>query len=513
MNVIALACLLFAAAPAGAESSASSAGQIFEQGAGARALGMGSAYTAAVHDATALYYNPSGFGLLEGRQIHVMRASLYGGAGYDYLGYAQNFRKRAGGWGVHMLRLSVTGGKGTDEFNQPTNGFGYAETAMGWGMGLRGVFFPDLSLGGGLKMLTRSLGSSSDRFLGIDLGTQYGPIADGRLSLGLAAHNILSKSQGDTSDKLPITFRLGAAYRIIGPLSVSMDFSDSHEMRLGTEYGFGSVALRAGYSPEGMTFGGGMSIRKSFTLDLAIINNASLGLSQRLSVGYKFGANKPKKLSAIAGEFLGNGIAELEKREYFNASRDIDTALGIDPAIGGPEWKRKAARLRRVLQGLEVLEGSTEADQLKADSTPALMAARSIKNLLDGDSSDAMLLAHVAAGNTGKDSIFMRLLQSMSKETRQSITREDVLPPGTFIQERTKRALDAIYARRYDIAVRACRDSLVVQPDDGAAWMRLGSAHFAAGDKSKALEAYRKALSLDDNNDNLRMFIEQNFRQ
>ena len=91
-----------------------------------------------------------------------MRAMLFQ-ANYDYLGYAQNKSKTAGGgssaWASRVRR---------DELNQPT-GTGYSgppSFASGWGWkhvpGVRG------------KMLQQP-GGSSDRLVGVDFGRRPAP--------------------------------------------------------------------------------------------------------------------------------------------------------------------------------------------------------------------------------------------------------------------------------------------------------------------------------------------------
>jgi len=508
LRIRVLAGLLVLLAPAGARAQSMAAGQIFEIGAGGRGPGMGSAGTALARDVSSLYYNPAGMGLLSGRQVSLMQANLYGGASLDYLGYAQNFSKRAGGWGLQLVKLSVAGKDGRDATNKPGAGFNYAETGISYGMGWRGVGLPDMSAGLAFNMLSRSLGNSSDRLIGIDVGAQYGPMADDKLTLGLAARNAFSMSQGDTSDKLPMALRMGAAYQIFGPLTLALDVSSAKELRIGTEYAFGSVALRAGYAPEGMSFGGGLLFRKSFSLDMAVVNSPTFGMSQRVTLGYRFGTRKPAKTSALAEEYLNNGKAELAARDYLKALSSIETSLGIDPAVGGREWKRKAKLLRELLKGMDMLDPSNESDEFKTDAAPALLTLRSVMPYLEGRNSEAVILAHVAAGSGGSGSVFMRFLQAMAKATGQSIVRDDIVPPETFMQWRHVHAVQSILGGHYDVAERMLRESLIISPEDSLTWTRLGSAYFASGNKTKALEAYRKALELEPTNAKLRTFVE-----
>ena len=498
-----------AASAAAADPGASRAGRIFEVGAGGRALGMGSAYTAVARDATSLYYNPSGLGLLDGRQAILMHALLYGGAAYDYLGYAQNFGSLPGGWGLQALRLGVDGAESRDANNVAGGSFGYSETGLGLGFGMRGFLLPDLSLGGGLKVLQRSLPGASDRLFGLDLGAQYGPFLGERITLGFVAHNALKKSSGDTADTLPTTLRAGMAYHVFSTLSLSLDLANDGGYGVGGEYGVGIVFLRAGYAPEGLTFGGGVKLKEAFAIDLAVVNNSTLGMSERVSAGYRFGPVSPRRQETYASEYLANAQGELDTRHYFQASQSLDSALGVDSGIA-PEWKRKGARLKHLVVGIGPLNEEEQA-VLEAQTEAAGLAHRAVSSYLSGQDAEALLLAEVAASQ--RDPTFVKFMQSMAQATSQAIARDDVLAPALFVAERDKRAVNAIYTQRYDVAIRACKEALLINPEDPLTWTRLGSALFASGDKTKARVAYQKALSYDPSNEKLKDFIEQYLKQ
>src|SRR5689334_3253054 len=54
------------------------AGEFLRIGAGARALGMGSAFVGLADDGTAAYWNPAGLATLPDRQINAMHAEQFG---------------------------------------------------------------------------------------------------------------------------------------------------------------------------------------------------------------------------------------------------------------------------------------------------------------------------------------------------------------------------------------------------------------------------------------------------
>ncbi len=488
-------------------------GELFQFGAGARGLAMGSAHTALVNDVTAVYYNPAGLGLLPAREVAFMRANLFGGASYDYIGYAQNKKKRAGGWGVEVIRLGASGSDGRDEFNQKTGGFAWSETAFGLAHGWRGVFHPGLSIGLKGKMLNRTLGSSSDRLIGVDFGAQFGPMASGRLTLGAVIQNAFGLTQGDTSDKLEPVIRAGAAYRVVGPLTVAGDLSADGELRIGTEYAWGIGALRVGMEDRQIAFGGGLLLRSKYRFDLALVNHPTLGMSQRLSIGYKFGprqelaAGKSPKMQAFATEYLANGQAELQKREYVKASADLETALGIDPNAGDGSWKDRAGRLKRLVKAMELDTRAEDQEAFRLDSPAALMAFTVVSAYLDGDEDRAMLLAHATAGTVNRHGGYRRLLDSMAQLTGRKVDRDSIIPPARLTALRMKQGVDAVYQRRFPAAAEALRDALWLEPGNAMAWTRLGSAYFAMGDKSRAGVAWKKALEINPADEKLKAFM------
>ena len=111
-------------------SNAGEPGQLLDFGAGARSLGMGTAYTAIAQDATAAYWNPAGLAAVRRHEFNALHASLYGGATYDYLGYG-GLRAGPGVFGGTLARLGVDGAQLRDSNNQLLGSFGYSEIGAG----------------------------------------------------------------------------------------------------------------------------------------------------------------------------------------------------------------------------------------------------------------------------------------------------------------------------------------------------------------------------------------------
>jgi hypothetical protein len=74
-------------------SASKYAGEFMYVGAGARALALGSAYSAVANDITAGYWNPAGLVWSRSKSLAFMHSERFGGlVSYDYLAYSQEYR-------------------------------------------------------------------------------------------------------------------------------------------------------------------------------------------------------------------------------------------------------------------------------------------------------------------------------------------------------------------------------------------------------------------------------------
>ncbi len=321
-----VALALALAGPAAAEESAA----FLKIGTGARAIGMGNAYTAVANDVDALYWNPGGLSLLDQREVGATHVQMFQGDTYDAisiaipLGHKRSKERREmftrnGNWnttavygrdhkrgviafGVTRLGQSSLEGRGADR--APTGSFDASDMAFTAAYARR--IAGGLHGGIAVKRIESRIANASAGATAVDMGTLYRFQGYRDLSLGVSVRNLGSGLKfADEASQLPLTFSAGAAFEPIKRLLVSGEvshrpYANRSSISLGTEFAIlPALALRAGYlhhelakdetSPLIGSFGGGIGLRwNKFTLDYSLAPYGALGSIQSASLKARF---------------------------------------------------------------------------------------------------------------------------------------------------------------------------------------------------------------------------------
>jgi len=270
---VAAAALLAAAgaAPAAITGVGTKAAPFLGIGLGARALGMGGAYTSLAEDASCLYWNPAGAALLGRSEALLVKTDWLVDTDLSYLALVAPLGDRAA-VGLSAVYLDYGDMEVTTIEEQDGTGesFGSSDLALGlsWSLRLTDRF----SFGATAKLVQQKIWHEKAASVAFDVGTLYRTgFRDMTIGMGIyhagldmrmdgtdllighdldptvGGDNPANPARLDTYDwELPIAFRFGLALPLVeNPLHAWLVAADavhavdrSESVSLGTEYGF-----------------------------------------------------------------------------------------------------------------------------------------------------------------------------------------------------------------------------------------------------------------------------------
>jgi hypothetical protein len=312
-----LAALLFAAAaPAragfGTTDVGTSGAQFLQLGGGARAEGMGQAYTALPTEADAIYWNPAALSRVTGRSATLMNSVLPAGINYDFLGYAQNINKSfAAGASIQYLSQppidqTDSSGFATGATFRPSDfagSVGGAYTIHNEDYGI----FDGASFGATGKYISSTI-TKTDHTFGLDLGFLSAPfhVLDREMRLAYVAQNLGGSLKfQQLSDPLPTNLRFGTSVALTQGWLLDLDLDEplanAPYLAFGTEYRLAynkdaNFFARAGvntraFGDAGNFSGLSLGLGARFTrlgFDYAFEPLGALGMTNVFSVNYSF---------------------------------------------------------------------------------------------------------------------------------------------------------------------------------------------------------------------------------
>ncbi len=259
-------------------------------GVGARAVGMGGAFTAVSGDVNSLFWNPAGLADLKQSQLGAMSSVLAADTNLNTLGYAQP--TKYGTFGASALYLDQGPLDGRNASAQPTGNFNASDFAGS--VAYANKFGKHLRLGTNLKYIHSSIAADAGEDFALDAGALYdfGKLGPGTPVLGAMVQNLGPKMSmgGGAASYLPTTLATGLSYRWRGLLAdidyKSMPYAPASEVDAGLEFRpIELIALRAGYDRS--TFSEPLLLNGSGGIDVAALNGFSFGTGLRLD-GFDF---------------------------------------------------------------------------------------------------------------------------------------------------------------------------------------------------------------------------------
>lgn len=268
-------------------------------GVGARAAGLGGAYTAVAEDPSALYWNPAGLSIQNRREV-LASYSGWADARHHFLGYVQP--TRWGALGMGGLFVGQNQLEGRSESRERTGSFGASDAAVF--LSAARPLSPSLRTGLGVKLIRQTIAAEEAQGYAVDVGVSFAPVHR-PWRLGLAARNWGPKmSFVREKYSLPTTLGGGVSAGLgsLGLASLDVDWSPVNKqtsVKGGVEWAPASaLRLRGGYTaaltnvPAGEVLSGlvwGLGVgRGAYRLDYAYTPGNDLGSVQHLSVGVSF---------------------------------------------------------------------------------------------------------------------------------------------------------------------------------------------------------------------------------
>ena len=249
-----------------AEGDAGWAGAALRMGLGARAMGMGGAYTALARGAGAVYWNPAALPEVRVRELTVAYSHLTWDRTLSYAALKVPIEPAAG-VGLAWIRAGVGDLEGRDYNGQPTGELTSAENVFCLSFGAR--LSPFLNAGLGMKYYYYKLTDISATAFGFDAALFSSPLRG--LNLGLVVGDLNAKYTWDTEevwdrgtttyDEFPVNVRFGASYglyqeRLVLAADVDKNEKQAAGYHLGGEFQLQpTFTLRAGLDDGAPTLG------------------------------------------------------------------------------------------------------------------------------------------------------------------------------------------------------------------------------------------------------------------
>lgn len=285
------------------ENSGEGALSFLKRGIGARAAGMGDAFTAISDDASALYWNPAGISQLRKKGIFLeVNRNQEQEINQGFMGYVHSSENYAVGLSINYLEVKGIE-KRIDASEKPVGTFKTSDLALGLSLSKK---IEPYNIGVTFKYLQEDLDLKTAKTFGLDIGGLY-HYNDNR-SFGISLSNLGKKIKFiNEGCSLPLTLRIGGVWKgdkwtFVGEVDRESSRENNPKFHLGTEWQvIESFAIRAGYKNGELgnwSLGGGFK-SNNFRLDYAYVPYSDLGDTHRVSllwIGEPIPVNTPPRI-------------------------------------------------------------------------------------------------------------------------------------------------------------------------------------------------------------------------
>ncbi|MBU1078521.1 MAG: PorV/PorQ family protein [Spirochaetes bacterium] len=334
--LIIISCNYIAAGDSGVED-------LFDYGAGARAMGMGNSFVAVADDSSAIYWNSAGLGSLGFNEIMLLHTTLFGNTYYNFISFAYPTID-IGTFGIALFRIGTGDIIFRDSHNLVSSrdeSAQYLQFLIGYGIQL-GLPF---NFGTSIKINSFQVGSFSDANISFDAGLLvpfYGKnwrktfkdFSIRNLQFGINFKNLVStpmklesKSESDQLNvKIGLSYYLYIGrtldHKIMPTLDVNIFKDRGVKFNAGLEYTlYKNFFLRGGYDQNiGVVIGGALQywdLRFDYSLAFQEVSS-----THRFSLMWRFGKSVEQQRAALEERAIKDNAervkeaVERETREY-----------------------------------------------------------------------------------------------------------------------------------------------------------------------------------------------------
>ncbi len=278
--------LLLIVQGAQAQDQAGTGFAVLEADVGARALGMGGAFSALADNADAPYWNPAGLGWVASSEITTMQTKLSTDADHYYVSYVRP--AFGGAIGLAWVQLGLgnlvltSGEVGPNNEVQPLGACGYFSSAYLFSYGRK--LTDRLSVGlTGRYLVSDMSGVGGGQASGYSLapGLLWRP--GDNFNLGARLDDAVNQQTWGTgaAEQASPKLHLGLAYRSLSPGTFSLEISQvvraayAPEVCAGYEWANNFWSFRTGWMGGGLTAGAGFALAQA-RVDYAYVNQPDL---------------------------------------------------------------------------------------------------------------------------------------------------------------------------------------------------------------------------------------------
>ncbi|MCK4304347.1 MAG: PorV/PorQ family protein [Candidatus Eisenbacteria sp.] len=280
-------------------------GQFLKIGIGARAAGMGAAFTSIADDASAVYWNPAGVARITRNVIALNHCDWAADISFSHAAYVFDPKYVPGMMAIHARSLYMPEQVVRTVYKPEGDGTKFDNGDVGVGITYARSLTDKFSAGLTFNYIHSSLADYSASAYTFDFGTLY-DTGYQSLRIGMAIQNIGSDMEFITkSVKMPTVFRVGMSMSVyeseVYSALTSAEFShppDNNERaNIGMEVGYKDfIRLRGGYGfgydADGLGLGFGFKVPTSLnaeaTMDYAFTDMSELGGIHRIAVDFRF---------------------------------------------------------------------------------------------------------------------------------------------------------------------------------------------------------------------------------